>query len=156
MNTALIFLTISAICSLLLLLYLLSNLSSNSNKESKITAKTYPPIRDNNLIGDAGDWVILYYYTPTIFNWVRGKKHLTEADKASCYQLRQKLETSCKWVSKGGEVCMGMFTSGYDSIRIMNKNTDETLIISWSNDDIIVGTWIEEGKASNYIQVIEN
>ena len=156
MNTALIFLTISAICSLLLLLYLLSNLSSNSNKESKITAKTYPPIRDNNLIGDAGDWVILYYYTPTIFNWVRGKKHLTEADKASCYQLRQKLQTSCEWLSKDGKMYTGMPTSDYDGIRIMNKHNNDAYIVSWSGNDVIVGTRIEKGSNYKFIWIFKD
>ncbi len=155
MNIILISLTLSAIANILLLIYYFSNSSSSSNEEP-IVDKEYTPTRPNHIIKDASDWVILGYYTPNIYDWVRGRKHLTEADKASCYQLRQKLETSCEWLSKDGKVYTGMPTSNYDGIRIMNKNTDETLIISWSNDDIIVGTWIEKGKACNYIQVIGN
>lgn len=147
----LISLTLSAIANILLLIYFFSNSSSSSNEEPKVTVKSYTPARPNHLIKDVSDWVILGYYTPNIYDWVKGRKNLTETDKDACYQLRQKLETECRWTDG-----TGVPTSDYDGIRIMNKKTNETLIISWSNDDIIVGTWIEKGKACNYIQVIDN
>ena len=50
----------------------------------------------------------------------------------------------------------GIVTSNYDGIRIMNKNTDEALIISWSNDDVIAGTWIDKESDCKCIQVIDN
>ena len=152
MDSTLIFLIIGVIANILFLIYFFYNF----NEEPKISIKDYQSIRDIHLIGDASNWVILYYYTSPIFNWVRDRKHLTEADKASCYSFKQKLQTSCEWVSKSGNLYKGIATSDYDGIRIMNKNTDETLVISWSNDDVIVGTWIDKESDVKCIQIIDN
>jgi hypothetical protein len=152
----LISLTLSAIANILLLIYFFSNSSSNSNKEPKVVVKDCPQIEVKDIIGDATDWVISGYYTPNIFDWVTNKQVLSYADKLSCAELKLRLQTSCEWLSKDGKMYTGMPTSDYDGIRIMNKHTDEALVISWSNDDVIVGTWIDKESDVKCIQIIDN
>ena len=102
----------------------------------------------------AVDWEILAYYTPKVFDWLESRVELSEADKAVCHELRQKLETQCQWKDKNNQTHIGVPTSNYEAIRIMNKKTDKTIIISWKNNEVIAGTWIEFGAYSEYIRTV--
>ena len=156
MNIILISLTLSAIANILLLIYFFSNSSSNSNKEPKVVVKDCPQIEVKDIIGDATDWVISGYYTPNIFDWVTNKQVLSYADKLSCAELKLRLQTSCEWLSKDGKMYTGMPTSDYDGIRIMNKHNNDAYIISWSDNDVIVGTRIEKGSNYKFIWIFKD
>ena len=104
-------------------------------------------------MGAAEDWEILAYYTPKVFDWLEDKIELSEADKAVCHELRQKLEMQCQWKDKNNKMRKGVPASKYEAIRIMNKKTDKTFIISWKDNEVIAGTWIEFGAYSEYIRV---
>lgn len=106
-----------------------------------------------NVIGSVNDWEILAYYTPKVFNWLQGKVELSEVDKATCQQLRKRLETSCQWKDKNNQTHTGVRTLVYEAIRIMNNTNDKTFIISWKDDEVIAGTWIDFGAHSEYIRV---
>ncbi len=147
MDTALIFLTISAIANILFLIHSFSNSSSNSNEEPKIVVK--------NIIGDATDWEIFGYYTPNIFDWVANKQVLSYADKLSCAELKLRLQTSCEWLSKDGKEYTGIPTSNYDGIRILNKHNNDAYIVSWGGDDVIVGTRIAKGSDYSFIWIFK-
>ena len=147
MNIILISLTLSAIANILLLIYFFSNSSSNSNEEPKVVVK--------NIIGDATDWEIFGYYTPNIFDWVTNKQVLSYADKLSCAELKLRLQTSCEWLSKDSKMYTGIPTSNYDGIRILNKHNNDAYIVSWSGDDVIVGTRIEKGSNYKFIWIFK-
>ena len=112
-----------------------------------------PPTLVENVIGSVNDWEILAYYTPKVFNWLQGKVELSEVDKATCQQLRKRLETSCQWKDKNNQTHTGVRTLVYEAIRIMNNTNDKTFIISWKDDEVIAGTWIDFGAHSEYIRV---
>lgn len=114
-----------------------------------------PPteLAESYCINNSADWTILAYYTPKVFDWLQGRVELSEADKAACQQLRERLETSCQWKDKNNQLRTGVPTSDYEAIRIMNNTNDKTLIISWKDDEVIAGTWIDFGAHSEYIRV---
>ena len=148
MDIILISFTLSAIANILLLIHFFSNSSSNSNEEPKVVVK--------NIIGDASDWVIFGYYTPNIFDWVTNKQVLSYADKLSCAEFKLRLQTSCEWLSKDGKEYTGMPTSNYDGIRILNKHNNDDYIVSWSGNDVIVGTRIEKGSNYKFIWIFKD
>ena len=107
-----------------------------------------------NVVESAEDWEILAYYTPKVFDWLEGRIELSETDKAACQQLIERLKTQCQWKDKNNQTHTGVPTLKYEAIRIMNKKTDKTIIISWKNNEVIAGTWIDFGAYSEYIRTV--
>ena len=104
-------------------------------------------------IGSAEDWTILAYYTPKVYDWLEDKVTLSKCDKVACQQLRDRLETSVQWIDKSNQTHTGVPRIEYEAISIMNNKTDKTLIVSWKDNDVIAGTWIDFGAHSEYIRV---
>ena len=104
-------------------------------------------------IGSAEDWTILAYYTPKVYDWLEDKVTLSKCDKVACQQLRDRLETSVQWTDKNKQVHAGVSRIEYEAIHIMNNITNRTLTISWKDNEVIAGTWIDFGAHSEYIRV---
>ena len=104
-------------------------------------------------IGNAEDWTIVSFYTPKVFDWLKGRVELSEVDKAACQQLRDRLETSVQWIDMDYQAYEGVPREKYEAISIMNNKTDKTLIVSWKDNDVIAGTWIDFGAYSEYIPI---
>ncbi len=109
--------------------------------------------KSTDQIGSAEDWTILAYYTPKVYDWLEDKVNLSKCDKVACQQLRDRLETSVQWTDKNKQVHAGVSRIEYEAIHIMNNITNRTLTISWKDNEVIAGTWIDFGAHSEYIRV---
>lgn len=138
----------------LIALHIIVQMKNNKRLKEDCEPTTWqPPTLVENVIGSVNDWEILAYYTPKVFDWLQGKIELSEADKAACQQLRERLETSCQWKDKNNQLHAGVPRIEYEAINIMNDITNKSLIISWKGNEVIAGTWIDFGAYSEYIQV---